>query len=40
MNALRMATEKLVAQQKQAIQNGTHTAGEIAGGRIIEGEKA
>ncbi len=39
MNALRLATERLVQQQKEAIQNGVQTAGQIAGGRIIEGEK-
>lgn len=39
LDALRRATEALVSQQEHAIRNGTATAGQIAGGRIIEGEK-
>lgn len=39
LQALRNATEALVQTQRQAIQQGHMTAGQIAGGRIIEGEK-
>lgn len=36
--ALRAATEQLVQQQREMIQKGGATAGQIAGGRIIQGE--
>lgn len=39
LESLRRATEELVKQQQQTIQSGHATAGQIAAGRIIEGEK-
>lgn len=36
--SLRAATEQLVQAQREAIASGKSTAGDIAGGRIIEGE--
>ena len=38
LDSLRRATEALVEQQSKAIASGSMTAGQIAGGRIIEGE--
>lgn len=38
LDALRRAVSGLVELQGQAIRNGVQTAGQIAGGRLIEGE--
>lgn len=38
LDALRKAVSGLVELQGQAIRNGVQTAGQIAGGRLIEGE--
>lgn len=38
LDALRQATQELVLTQRAAISSGVQTAGQIAGGRIIQGE--
>lgn len=39
LESLRNAVESLAHMQQEAIRNGVQTAGQIAGGRLIEGEK-
>lgn len=39
LEALRAATQQLVDQQANAIATGLHTAGQVAGYRVIEAEK-
>lgn len=40
LESLRAAVSNLVEVQQQTIKSGVQTAGQIAGGRLIEGEKA